>query len=72
MKNVAANARYWIAGTLIALAGVALARLVAPSLGSPTRLYCTVGGQLLALAGLVLLAYGVSRRVRRDSESNST
>jgi hypothetical protein len=69
MKNVAANARFWIAGTFVALAGVALARGVAPSLGSPARLYCTVGGQLLALSGLVLLAYGVSRRVRRDGES---
>ena len=72
MKNVAANARYWVVGTLAAFVGVALARVVAPHLSPSARIACTVGGQLLALAGLALIAFGVSRRVRRGEKPAQT
>jgi uncharacterized membrane protein YdcZ (DUF606 family) len=69
MKNVIANTRYWAAGTLAAFAGVGLARLVAPHLAPTARIACTVGGQLLALAGLIIISVGVSRRVRNHPAS---
>jgi len=69
MKNVIGNARFWVAGTLAAFAGVALARLIAPQLAQSSRIACMVGGQLLALAGLTIISVGVSRRVRRHGET---
>jgi hypothetical protein len=54
----------WIAGTLVAATGVSLARLVAPQLDDPARSGLTVVGQLLGVAGLFLIAWGVRRRLR--------
>lgn len=67
MKNVVANARYWIAGSVAAFAGVALTRLVAPSLEGNLKIYTAVGGQLLALAGLFIICLGVRRRIKQAS-----
>lgn len=66
MKTVAANARLWLAGTFVALLGVAVSRVIAPRLAPSLRLTWTIAGQLLALAGLALLCIGVSRRAWRD------
>lgn len=68
MKNVVVNARYWVAGTLVALIGVALARVIGPRLEPSMQIVCTVAGQLLALAGLGIISVGVSRRVWRSEE----
>ncbi len=70
MKNVIGNARYWISGTLAASAGVLVARVLAPHAAPSLRLSLTLGGQLLALGGLVILCIGVSRRIHRDGESS--
>lgn len=71
MKNVLANARFWMGGTVIAFAGVVLARFVAPALPpGALRLTATIGGQLIAIAGLALICVGVSRRVRRTSDES--
>jgi hypothetical protein len=64
VKNVASNARFWIAGTAIALAGVVVARAVAPLVDGSDRIVLTVGGQLLALGGLFLICLGVRRRIK--------
>ena len=64
MKAIAASARSWVAGTLVAFAGVALARFVAPSLSGTERLGTTLTGQLLALGGLFIICLGVRRRIR--------
>lgn len=64
MKNVAANARYWLAGLLTALAGVALARGLIPVSGGSLRPIVTVAGQLLALGGLFIICLGVRRRIQ--------
>ncbi len=64
MKNVRANARFWIAGTLVALAGVASARFVAPSFEHALRLVFTVASQLLALGGLFIICLGIRRRIQ--------
>ncbi|MBI5380946.1 MAG: hypothetical protein HZA31_03500 [Opitutae bacterium] len=63
--------RYWIGGTLAAFGGVALARLVAPSLEGKIRVYVTLAGQLLALAGLLVICIGVRQRLRATPEEDS-
>lgn len=68
MKNVAANARPWIAGIAVASGGVVLARAVAPSFAGPLRLVLTVGGQLLALGGLFIICLGVRRRIKNSPD----
>lgn len=68
MKNVTANVRYWIAGTLVALAGVALARLLAPLFDGIVRPSVTVVGQLLALFGLFIICLGVRRRIQQTAD----
>jgi hypothetical protein len=67
VKTVRANAGPWIVGTLLALIGVALARLVAPTLAGHARLLATLGGQLLGLGGLFVICLGVRRRLRAAS-----
>ncbi len=69
MKNVRANARYWIAGFSTSLAGVTLARVVAPSFASPFSPVLTVAGQLLALGGLLIICLGVRRRIQQAAEN---
>jgi hypothetical protein len=64
MRNVTANARFWVVGILVALGGVGLARAIAPLSAGHLRVALTVGGQLLALGGLLIISVGVSRRVR--------
>lgn len=64
MKNVVANVWYWSAGIVAAAGGIVLARVVAPH-ATDHRLALTVGGQILAFAGLLVICVGVSRRVNR-------
>lgn len=65
MKNVAANARFWIAGSAVAFLGVLLVRVVSPSLDGKPQIYVTAGGQLLAILGLFILCLGVRRRIKQ-------
>ena len=55
--------RYWIAGIVIALIGVFLARVVAPHFDNQTGVMLTVAGRLLGMGGLIVIAIGISRRV---------
>ena len=64
MKNVGANLRFWIAGSTLAFLGVALARIVAPSLDGRNQICVTIGGQLLAICGLFIICLGVRRRIQ--------
>ncbi len=66
MKNVTGNAGYWIGGAVMAAVGVLLARVVGPHVAPSLRIAVTLGGQLLALSGLLLICVGVSRRLKRD------
>jgi len=59
----------WIAGTLIACAGVVVARWVAPQFIDPARAWFAVGGQLLGVGGLFVIALGVRRRLRAAPRS---
>jgi drug/metabolite transporter superfamily protein YnfA len=60
-----ASARYWIAGTALAFAGVAVARVVAPGYEARTRAALALTGQLVALAGLAIILLGIRRRLSR-------
>ncbi|MCX6954143.1 MAG: hypothetical protein NTV51_18495 [Verrucomicrobia bacterium] len=59
-----ASARHWIAGTVLAFVGVAVARLVAPGLESRPRAWLTLAGQITALGGLFVILLGIRRRLR--------
>ncbi|MBN1473461.1 MAG: hypothetical protein JW914_02495 [Syntrophaceae bacterium] len=48
---------FWINGTIVALTGVALARLLAPQLSGVFNKLTLVCGYLLALTGIIVLAY---------------
>lgn len=72
MKTVRAHARPWIVGTLLAFTGVALARLVAPSLAGHSRLAATVGGELLALGGLLVICLGIRRRIKQAADQKES
>ena len=54
---------HWIGGTSLALAGVAVVRLLAPAIGSQ-RLWVTLAGYTLAFGGLYLITTGIRRRSR--------
>lgn len=71
MKNVANNLGYWSAGLAVSLLGVAGARWLAPLTDGRLRAWLTLGGQLTALAGLLILCIGIRRRVKRDSVETS-
>ena len=64
----AKTALYWIAGIVTAFGGVAIARWIAPHYEGKTAAYLAAGGQLLALMGLVIIAFGVRQRVWRKPE----
>ncbi len=52
----------WIAGLVLAVTGVVLARVIAPGTSHPFALGLT--GQGVALAGLLVIAVGIGRRYR--------
>jgi Zn-dependent protease with chaperone function len=60
-----ASARHWIAGTALAFAGVAVARLVAPGFEGRARAAIALTGQLVALGGLLVILLGIRRRLSR-------
>ncbi|AHF89290.1 hypothetical protein OPIT5_02465 [Opitutaceae bacterium TAV5] len=69
MNAFRANSVCWIAGVTAALAGALLVRLVTPALApdhARAAAVLSTAGHLLALAGLGIICFGVSRRLRRD------
>jgi hypothetical protein len=53
----------WIAGTLLAVAGVVVKRVGAPSFQTPkAEALCAVAGIAIVSVGLGVIAYGISRR----------
>ena len=69
-----ASARYWLTGLALACVGVAVNRLLAPAFppGSPYRSLSALTGQLVALAGLLVIMLGIRARVRRAQVSALT
>ncbi len=56
--------RFRITGLLLAVAGICVHQLLAPSCGS-TGPWIALGGVFIALAGLAVIAVGVRRRIAR-------
>lgn len=61
---VHASARHWLAGLALAVLGVVIARLIASDLAPRPHAALTLVGELTALAGLLLIALGIHRRLR--------
>lgn len=64
MKTVLSNRDYWITGVLLAAAGVMVARSLSIHLLGTARVAAVLGGQFLAVAGLLVICVGVSRRIQ--------
>jgi uncharacterized membrane protein YfcA len=56
---------YWIGGTLTALLGIGLVRLLAPALAGVASSLAIVAGYLLVIVGITILALATRRK---DSE----
>jgi hypothetical protein len=49
---------YWIPGTTVALAGVAVVRLLAPELFGVMNKVVIISGYILSLMGIIIIARG--------------
>ncbi len=64
MNGILKRKGYWIAGTAVALAGVAAVRLVAPALSyGGLNQAVTISGYVLAWLGIIILACGSGERL---------
>ena len=62
MRETLRDKTYWIAGTFVGLLGVAIVRLLAPGLPETMSRLMAVIGYLLALSGIVTIAWGIRNR----------
>ena len=60
MNGLVKRKGYWIAGTAIALVGVAAVRLIAPELSGVANKTVMIAGYMMALASIFLITAGVS------------
>lgn len=56
------NLPYWIGGTIIALFGVGLVRLLAPALAGSANSLTAAAGYLLVIVGIAIVARAAGRR----------
>lgn len=59
--------KYWIIGTSLCVAGVLVSRALALVFAEPSAYILRISGQLLAISGLFVIAYGVSRRINDNT-----
>ena len=59
------SARYWITGIILAIVGVSANRLLAPLFDPRPRSLVAVVGELVAIAGLCVIVFGINRRLRQ-------
>jgi hypothetical protein len=70
MKAVFAGKGHWLLGAAIALTGVVFVRAVAPLCEGGWGKAIQIAGYLLALAGMLAVAYGARRKaLRNDRET---
>lgn len=68
-----ASARHWLAGLALATLGVAVNRLLAPAFpAGQLRAAIALSGELVALAGLAVIALGIRRRLKLAEQSLQT
>jgi len=60
---------YWIGGIVLGAVGVVVARVVGPAASGAGQPLLKLAGELIAVAGVLLIAFGVSRRVNRRPPS---
>ncbi|MBK9989449.1 MAG: hypothetical protein IPP19_01630 [Verrucomicrobia bacterium] len=71
-ENLRATWRYWLIGTVIAVVGVILARLVAPHYVGKTQTVLSSVGRLTSFVGLIVIAYGVNKRIKSESKDSES
>lgn len=64
MKN-----SFWIIGTLLALTGVVIARIIAPDLAKEMRLTTNIIAYNISLIGLIIIIFGISKKARQREKS---
>lgn len=62
MKKILEKKEYWISGTVVALAGVASVRLIAPELAGLMQKAMLIAGYLFSLTGIFIIAYGANTK----------
>lgn len=62
---IKASLRHWVFGTVIALAGVAISRVLATGFEGRVHAVFAVAGQVIALGGLFVILLGIRRRLHR-------
>lgn len=69
--SLRANWRLWLLGLLIALTGVVIARVAAPHYTGKTQTVLTSLGRLTGFAGLIVIAFGVKKRISDSTDKSS-
>jgi Kef-type K+ transport system membrane component KefB len=67
MKRLWENRNSWISGTLTALAGVMLVRIVSPEIAGMPGKAALVLGYVLAVSGIIILACSANRADRKNT-----
>jgi hypothetical protein len=62
------SARYWFTGLALAAVGVCVNRALAPVFDTRPRAVVAVAGELVALAGLGVIVFGINRRLRHANK----
>lgn len=62
MNRILERKRYWIAGSIVGLAGVALVRIISPELSGAMGKAVMVAGNILAITGIGILACATRRK----------
>lgn len=62
MNRLREKKNYWIGGSIAAFSGVALVKLVAPTLNGTWQQMLQLAGYVLVLVGLVIIACATRRR----------
>lgn len=69
-RDVHASDRFRITGLLLAVTGICIHQLLAPSFGA-ARPFVALGGVLVAASGLLAIASGVRRRLGQAESTAS-
>lgn len=72
LESLRTSRGYWTLGILAAAAGIILTRVIAPQFAPKTAAIAKVSGQVIAIAGLVIIAVGIKRRRRGAADDDST
>ena len=63
MKISIRNKSYWIAGILVSIMGLILAKLIAPSSAPELKNILTLIGIGSALGGLIIITFGTKKKI---------